>query len=401
MNPFSFFILLSLFYAWVGLRTLAEAWRHRERLFDDDLGAWDRGMLDRLAFFLLIPLGVLLHELGHAAATLQVGGEVLELRWYLFFGYVLPGGNFSALQHWWIALAGNLVGALIGLAALALLLLPMRPARAYLCWSFARLQLFYSLLFYPIFSAATGFGDWSIIYSASAGPWLWPTLAVHGLLLLGYLALLRLPAIRRWILGRYAPPAPGGWSPAGPSAAASLAGSRHAQPGSPRPPSDLSTLVARDPEGLEEQLELGLYYVEQGEMGLAERSFREAEALDPGDARPLLQRAGLEARRGRHHRALDLFSRALELADGPGQHVQALAGLAEAELEHRRPSQALSHARAALALAPGNPWLQLLRARLLAITGDELAAREDLTRLLASPIEPLRQAAEQELARLS
>lgn len=37
--------------------------------------------LDKLMGIILIPVGVFFHELGHAFATLQVGGEVGEFQW--------------------------------------------------------------------------------------------------------------------------------------------------------------------------------------------------------------------------------------------------------------------------------------------------------------------------------
>lgn len=372
MNPFSFFSLLSLFYAWVGLRTVHEAWRGRAALFDARVTAADRSMLDRLAFFVLIPLGVLLHELGHAAATLQMGGQVLEFRWLLYFGYVLPGGSFTPLQDWWITLAGNLVGLLTGLAALALLRAPLKPAGFYLVWSFARLQLFYALIFYPVFSSFTRFGDWVTIYSPQGGVWSWVTAGLHLLLLLGYAGLARSSRFRTWLVNRYAP-------------------------------TDLAAAFPGvDPDSADGQNALGSHYARQGEVHLAERSFRAAEALDPTDPRPLMNRARLAATRGRHDRALALLQRALGLIPPgePALRAYALSAMAEAELEHRRPKAALAHLDAALALTPANASLALMRGRIRALTGDREGARADFARAAASGDPGLAQVADAELSAL-
>jgi Zn-dependent protease len=117
MTP-SLFDLLSLFYAFLGVRalwTLAKNWR---AFTDAELTAFDRRLATEIAFFVFIPIGVFLHELGHAAATYQVGGTI---DWFgggfhyaLFYGYVIPEGRFTALQDWWISLAGNLVSVVYG-----------------------------------------------------------------------------------------------------------------------------------------------------------------------------------------------------------------------------------------------------------------------------------------------
>jgi len=78
------FTLISLWYTWISFQTLGRLWRRRATLFDDEVTPGDRAFFDRSAFFLLIPLGVLLHEVGHAAATWQVGGQVDTFRWFVF-----------------------------------------------------------------------------------------------------------------------------------------------------------------------------------------------------------------------------------------------------------------------------------------------------------------------------
>ncbi|MCI0476439.1 MAG: M50 family metallopeptidase, partial [Anaerolineales bacterium] len=108
------FDIISLLYAFLGVRalwTLAKNWR---AFTDAELTAFDRRLASDIAFFVFIPIGVFLHELGHALATLQVGGQVVEFHYALFYGYVVPRGNFTPLQEWWIALSGNLVSVLFG-----------------------------------------------------------------------------------------------------------------------------------------------------------------------------------------------------------------------------------------------------------------------------------------------
>src|SRR5512142_3503694 len=123
---FTLFDLLSLFYVFVGARALLSLRRNWREFTDDELTGFDRRLAGELAFFVFIPIGVLFHELGHAVATYQVGGTVDWLHggfhYALFWGYVIPEGEFSVLQDWWIALSGNLVSVLYGF--LPLLFLP-------------------------------------------------------------------------------------------------------------------------------------------------------------------------------------------------------------------------------------------------------------------------------------
>ncbi|RIL09825.1 hypothetical protein DCC79_09885 [bacterium] len=158
-------------YAAIAARTLRPVVRDRASLFDADVTLHDRAVFERVVFLVGVPPGVLLHELGHAAATWQVGGTVVGWAWYLFAGHVRYTGALTPLQDWWIALAGNLVSIGLGFVAAACLALPLRPAWFYLTLAFARVQLVYALVGYPLLSLGAGWGDWTTIYSRQGGPW--------------------------------------------------------------------------------------------------------------------------------------------------------------------------------------------------------------------------------------
>jgi len=144
------FDLLSLFYAFLGVRAISTAIRNWRAFTDDQLTAFDRRLASELAFFVLVPIGVLFHELGHAAATYQVGGSINWLgggfHYALFFGYVIPLGRFTALQDWWIALSGNLVSIAYGFLPLIFLRFAPRVWQKYLLLAFARIQLGWSVI---------------------------------------------------------------------------------------------------------------------------------------------------------------------------------------------------------------------------------------------------------------
>ena len=326
------FTLLSIVYAWTSLTTAREFWRRRTTLFDQRLTQGERALFDRGAFFLLIPIGVLLHEFGHAVATWQVGGTVERFRWFLFWGYIIPEGSFSALQHWWISLAGNLVSVLLGVVALAAAVaVESRPWRYWLM-SFARLEFFYSLVFYPVFSLITEFGDFQVIYGPLltrlgfggivaqrfASPELFgpaaATAVVHVAVLAGLVALDRHPAFRRWLIKRTSS-------------------------------SDFERLIedARSASDAEAPMRLAQAYVDNGDQRLAIAELEAAATQFPDDPRPPFGLANIAVGRGRHDRALMLYERALALAPAGATRLRALAlqGMAEAELAHGRSDAAI------------------------------------------------------------
>ncbi len=338
------FTLLSVIYAWTSLKTAREFFQRRATLFDERLTQYERALFDRGAFFLLIPIGVLLHELGHAAATWQVGGTVERFRWFMFWGYIIPKGDFSPLQDWWIALAGNVVSVLLGVAAAALaLVIVSRPWRYWLA-SFARLEFFYSLIFYPAFSLLTQFGDFQMIYGplltrAGLGgnvtrPFSSPelfgpaaaTALVHCVVLAGLVALDRHPDFRRWLLLRTTPPG-------------------------------LGRLIdeARDAPDAEASMRMAEAYAHNGDTLLANAELEAAALRFPNDPRPPFGLARIAADAGRHDRALKLYDRALTNAPLGATRLRAMAleGIADAELAHGRPAAALDRMGEAVDLLEG------------------------------------------------
>ncbi len=143
--------------------SLRANWR---QLWDEDLTAHDRQLIQRIAIFLLLPVVVFFHELGHVAAVRLFGGKVAEFHYAFLSGYVVPAGHFTADEKVWLYFAGNLVQILIGLvAALAAALVSSPPVVALLVylslWSVGGTVILYTLL------SVTGlYGDWIHIYTA-------------------------------------------------------------------------------------------------------------------------------------------------------------------------------------------------------------------------------------------
>ncbi len=182
------FILLSLFYAVIGVRVIARLARSWRTTFDRHFTAEDRGLVDQAAFFILLPISVALHELGHAVAVKGFGGDIVDWGYYAFAGFVSYDPRpFSDLQRILVALAGPLVSIVLGLIALATVFLrrpPLRPSYNELLTQFAALSIINAAVFYPLLDVATGLGgDWSQIYRGGVP-------AVSGVIFLFHLGLL-------------------------------------------------------------------------------------------------------------------------------------------------------------------------------------------------------------------
>ena len=156
--------VLSLISFALLLQSLLQLKRDWRGFWDDVVTKKDQLLAQRLAIFALLPLGVLLHEIGHAIATWQSGGTVAAFQWRFMWGYIIPKGNFSPFQDWWIALSGNLISAL--LVAVSILLIPRVRKRivAEILFFFACAQAISIMILYPLLSITRGFGDWPTIY---------------------------------------------------------------------------------------------------------------------------------------------------------------------------------------------------------------------------------------------
>lgn len=141
-------------------------------------------LAEQAAFFLGVPPAVLIHELAHALAVVAFSGQVVEFGYRVFWGYVVPAGTFSAMQNWIIAVAGTIGSLAFGaLMWFSLRHNPSRTLRFFGLRAF-RFQIYFSLVYYPIFSLFLPIGDWRVIYDFTATPILSGAFAaVHGLLL--------------------------------------------------------------------------------------------------------------------------------------------------------------------------------------------------------------------------
>lgn len=163
------FVLLSYLYLGVSALTLYRVVRGWRALFDRQLTPDDAHLATSAAFFLLLPPLVALHEAGHAAAVVALGGEVLKVAFYGFMGAVWHA-SMGPRDDFFVALAGNLVTVLLGAAVLGWALLrPGHPVSNILRIELARQALFLELVLYPVLCLFTH-GDFRVIYDFGATP---------------------------------------------------------------------------------------------------------------------------------------------------------------------------------------------------------------------------------------
>lgn len=187
--------------------TVIEIKNNRAAIFDEQLTVSDRAILKRATIFLLLPLVVLAHEIGHYVAALSVGARVLEFHYGPATGFVRILPDRSASQMLWIAFAGNLLQMVIGLASLMVSPFVRSPAIVALCVYFGLFALADTAVFYALLSAVGLYGDWLEIYSSPdrSGVLLIGVFHVFILLLLAFLIYGDAP--KQWFAKRTIP----GW----------------------------------------------------------------------------------------------------------------------------------------------------------------------------------------------
>ncbi len=112
---------------------------------------------------------------------------MVEFGYRVFWGYVSHTGDLTAAQHWFVSLAGTLGSLAFGLVVW--LLLRRNPSRTWQYFGLRafRFQIYFSLLYYPLFSFILPIGDWRTIYNFGATPILsGAALVIHAALLLWF-----------------------------------------------------------------------------------------------------------------------------------------------------------------------------------------------------------------------
>jgi len=296
---------------------LARAWK---TFWDDDFTMADRRLATQAAVFVLPPVVVLLHELGHYVTAKALDAQVTSFHYGFFEGSVGIRAARSLTDLWLIALAGNVVSVLCGFALLAAALRATslrRPLR-YTFFVTGVIELAFSLVGYPILSLAARFGDWEIIYDFDRSPGLsWWTGVVHALVLV---------ALWRW------------WRRQGRAALFALG------TGGEERLKELRAAIDAAPTDPSGWLNLADHYARRGELALARGTVEDGIAACGDTSRLLLGLTRLSMFQGRWNDAVVAARRGLQVdnASVPEDVRQSLwANLALALTQMERPDHAL------------------------------------------------------------
>lgn len=169
-SVFSLFDILAIIYIFRSVQLGLQIWREWKRISSNPLTAYNKHIANQASYFIAVPIGVLIHEFSHAVAVWISGGQVIEFQYRAFWGYVVPQGSFTPAQLWFIAVAGTVGSLLFGVA----IWLILRPARSITLRYFGlrafRFQVYFSLIYYPLFTLIGFDGDWKTIYDFWATP---------------------------------------------------------------------------------------------------------------------------------------------------------------------------------------------------------------------------------------
>ncbi len=184
-SMFSLFNILALLYIFRSAQLSITIWREWSQIKSEPLTPHKKSLANQASFFIAVPIAVLVHESAHALAVLLTGGEVAEFHYRVFWGYVVPQGTFTAGQMWLIAVAGTLGSILFGLVLYLVTQRSQWSSIRYFGLRAFRFQIFFSLIYYPVFTLLGFDGDWKTIYDFSRTPLLSAsTAAVHVIVLL-------------------------------------------------------------------------------------------------------------------------------------------------------------------------------------------------------------------------
>lgn len=169
-SVFSLFDILAILYLFRSVQLGLQIWRQWGAIRSEPFNAHKKQLANQASYFIAVPVGVLFHEAFHALAVWIVGGQVISFVYRAFYGYVQYQGNLTPFQTWFVAIAGTLGSLFFGLIIwLVFRRAPSQTLRYFGVRAF-RFQVYFSLIYYPLFTLLGFDGDWKTIYDFSATP---------------------------------------------------------------------------------------------------------------------------------------------------------------------------------------------------------------------------------------
>lgn len=356
LNPASsdLFSLFGIFFCIQSLLQLSKRW---SRIGKDPVTAEDQSLAQRLAIFVGVPIGVLLHELGHSLATWQLGGTVETFQWRFMWGYIIPSGDFSPAGMWWISFSGNLVSIILGLLPILWINHIRERFWSEVVYNFIRIQSVYALIYYPVVSLLSQQGDWVHIYNFySLTQPTWPyaafTLVAHVAVLVGLWRLYYSRRVLRWRLAHQVH-ALETWN-------------------------DLEAQIVREPDNLQPRLALLYFLLNAQELHQAKQVYRQLQRLAKDDNRVKVAQVTMAYYRRAYGQAVRAGRRLLSFELLAEDKLRLYRVLATALYNLRRPSEALSYADQGLAADPQDFRLRCTRVLLYQAMKRQPEAKADL-----------------------
>ncbi|MBE9029212.1 M50 family metallopeptidase [filamentous cyanobacterium LEGE 11480] len=356
------FDTIAIFALLISIQTLVQVSRNWADFWDDRVTANDRSLAQRLGLFVILPLTVLLHEVGHALATWQVGGTVVDFQWRFYWGFIIPVGDFSLAEDWWISFSGNLVSIVLALLPIPFLLRIRKRIIGEILYSFVLIGIIQSLVAYPILSFVSQRGDWLRIYDFTIQPYATITLIVHIALLGGLWQLYRSPMAIRWRLGRN-PAMLDTWE-------------------------SLMHQTMDQPMEIEPQLALADLLIAQNEPSAAKQVAAKLTRTAPQDERVQLLQIEIACQNQDERRTITAAKKFLRRDLTPALQIRLYQILSFSQYKISRFSEAVESANQGLTIAPNDNQLLCYRAINHWALGQTEAAQTDLDLALTNTPDP-------------
>lgn len=188
--------LFSVLYGVAGLVTFVRVVQARQSFFDRIVTNEDISLAWGVSLFLLTPVGVLAHELGHYLTADYLGASDVQLHHRGYWGFVSYSATSGVSETKLLIVigAGPFVGVLLGYLSLAVgALISRRVIFRYLLVSFGLFTVMHNLVFYPLIDALSHRydhrGDFYNLYFTSQPESMMAIVGLIHAILLGFLVL--------------------------------------------------------------------------------------------------------------------------------------------------------------------------------------------------------------------
>lgn len=180
-----FSYLFSAFYLWQAVQLGQTIYANWQTFTKPDFNRTAQSWANSAAFLIAVPPAVLVHEFFHAFAIWGYGGRVINCGYGFYWGFVQANQIFSPSQEWVIAIMGTVGSLLFGLTLWLALRNHAITSIRYFALRALRFQIFFALIYYPIFTVVLSIGDWRTIYNFAQTPLLSGLTVIPHVVLLG------------------------------------------------------------------------------------------------------------------------------------------------------------------------------------------------------------------------